>query len=151
MIWNNCFGFLRKVFIMPKTYAPCNLGLKIGIFEVSQNLFIRFFWTCTWWHALKNRQMWEFWGFKENFCFKLGKWDLKSFLKLYMMTDIKNWVKVSFGFLRKIHIMPKTWEMTHFWLQNNIFRPFTKSFQFFFEIVQDDRHWIKFFGNCTCW
>ena len=49
---------------------------------------------------------------------------LLIFLKLYPMTCLKNWVKrvkVSFRFLSKILIMPKTGEMFHFWLQNEQF------------------------------
>ena len=90
----------------------------------SLNLFIRFFWNCTWLQALMNEQKWLFWIFKGNF--DCDQNELKRmnygrkistrnlFLNLFFRffwnctfcTGINEWVKMTvLCFLRAIHII----------------------------------------------
>ena len=41
-------------------------GTKSKLLNFFVNLFIRFFWNCTWWQALKSGQKWQFWIIMER-------------------------------------------------------------------------------------
>ena len=91
---------LRNV-LVPKTDSKSNF------LNFSVNLFIIFFWNCTWWLTLKSDKKWVFWIFKENLYFcqvrvnvsflginsRLFELSLKLvhyvFLKFCLMTGIK--------------------------------------------------------------
>ena len=82
--------FLRKKSVMPKRGKWSIFGPNINSFELSLNLFIRFFWNFTWWQALKS----------ESFRFLIK---ILSMNKLYLITGLYKLGKNgSFAFWNKI-------------------------------------------------
>ena len=68
------------------------LDPKSTLLNISINLFIRFFWNCTWWHEIKNNLKWLIIYYAQNGV-NGTFWGRKSLL-LYLMTGIKNWFKM---------------------------------------------------------
>ena len=81
----------------------------------SSNLFIRFFWNCTWWEALKSSFKLLFWIFKENSYYGQDRvnwpfWDQNSVEFSEIVSDSRHlkWVKLTVLFAeRKNFLCPK--------------------------------------------
>ena len=67
------FRFLRKFFYAQNEANRSFWGLKSTLLDFSWNLFIRFFWNCTWWH-IKEWSKVNVLNFEERL-FLCPKWD----------------------------------------------------------------------------
>ena len=70
----NVLDFYGKFFLSPKRVDRAFLTPKSILYKFSLNLFIRFFWNCTWWQALKSGVKWLLWIYTSNHMFGRAIW-----------------------------------------------------------------------------